>query len=272
VDNAVIEPLTDYIWLGTNPPHDSRLLRVARVFQSLAVGLRTLDEFYQTVPIMTKSPLAARLFPHVCSYPSPKGHIRFRYLSKLAGGDPEKAIFKAKREQDNQFIVVKFALRYNADAHQAVAAKGLAPKLFHAGDTYQSIYSSRGLYGAPQMIVMEHLPGSTAHELFSDRFLPSYVFTDVQAAINTLHEKDIVFGDLRRTNIMVNKKRAKIVDFDWCGRDGEDRYPLTLNDTITWHPDVKRGSVTQKEHGQFMLKALGAPLTDIGENAESQHE
>jgi hypothetical protein len=161
----VIEPLTNYIWLGAHPPHDGRLLHIARVFGCLAAGLRTLDEFYKTVPITTKSPLAARLFPHVCSYASPEGDIRFRYLSKLAGNSPEKAIFKAKREQDNRFLVVKFTPRYNADAHRALADKGLAPRLFHVGDVYQSIPSSRGLYGAPHMVVMEHLPGSPAHEL-----------------------------------------------------------------------------------------------------------
>jgi RIO-like serine/threonine protein kinase len=212
------------------------------------------------------------LFPHVCSYAGPEGDIRFRYLSKLAGNSPEKAIFKAKREQDNRFIVVKFTPRYNADAHRALADRGLAPRLFHIGDIYQSISSSRGLSGAPYMVVMEHVPGSPAHELFWKGPLPSSVFTDVLAAVNALHEKDIIFGDLRRTNIMVHKKRAQIVDFDWCGRDGVDRYPHTLNDSdeITWHPDVKRGSVMRKEHDRFMLGAFRPSLTDIGEDGEFQ--
>lgn len=121
------------------------------------------------------------------------------------------------------------------------------------------------------MVVMEHLPGSPAHELFCKGPLPSSVFKDVQAAIDSLHEMDLVFGDLRRPNIVVLNKRAKIVDFDWCGRDGEDRYPPNLNNSgeINWHPDVGRGSVMRKEHNHFMLDGLRPfSLTEIAEDGE----
>jgi hypothetical protein len=208
----VIEPLTDYIWLGAHPLHDSRLLRMARLFQSLAAGLRTLDDFYTTVQVvMSSSPLAVCLFLHACSYPSTKGEVQFHYVSKLVGNSPEKAVFKAKRERDNQLIVVKFAHRYNVGAHRIVADKELAPKLFYAGAICQSIPGSRGLFGAPEMVVMEYLPGSPANELFCKGPLPLSVYKDVQAAVDLLHKEGIVFGDLRRLNIMVLNKRAKII-------------------------------------------------------------
>jgi hypothetical protein len=200
----VIEPLTGYIWLGAHPLHDSRLVHVASLFQSLAAGLRTLDEFYRTIPVVRpSSPLAGRLFPHVSSYVDTEGEVRFRYLSKLEGHSPEKAVFKAKRERDHLPIVVKFAHRYNADAHRVLADKGLAPRLFYVGNAQRSIPGSSGLFGAPQMVVMEYLSGSPAHELFWKGPLPSSVFKDVRTAIDALHERNVVFGDLRRPNIMV---------------------------------------------------------------------
>lgn len=96
----MIEPLTGYIWLGAHPLHDSRLVHVASLFQSLAAGLRTLDEFYRTIPVVRpSSPLAGRLFPHVSSYVDTEGEVRFRYLSKLEGHSPEKAVFKRRGKE-----------------------------------------------------------------------------------------------------------------------------------------------------------------------------
>jgi len=250
VTEAVIEPLTDYIWLGANPLNDTRLLRVARLFKSLAAGLRTLHEFYTTLQVVpSNTPLAARLFPHVCSYTGPEGEVRFRYLSNLMGN---KAVFKAQTEQDNRLVVVKFAYQYHDDAHRALAAEGFAPRLFYAGPFCDG---AQTLSGVPKMVVMEHLSGSPAHEVGSLR--PS-AFRDVQTAVDLLHKMDIVFGDLRRPNIMVLNKRAKLVDFDWCGKHGVGRYPLTLNNSgeIKWHQAVGRGSVMDKEHDLFMLGQL----------------
>src|SRR5438046_9227519 len=92
-----------------------------------------------------------------------------------------------------------------------------------------------------------------------------------KAAINALHEKGFVFGDLRWPNIMVLNGRAKILDFDWCGNDGEDRYPATLNDLgdINWHQDVHRGSIMRKEHDCFMLEGLHSTgLAEVVEKPE----
>lgn len=258
VERAEIKPLTDYIWLGAYPDHDSRLLRVARLFKSLATGLRNLDEFYRNLKVFgSSSPLGARLFPHVCSYATAEEVVRFRYISKLAASNPEKAIFKAKGERDGRDIVVKFAHRYNADAHRVLAREGLAPALFYVGDT------------RPTMVVMEYLQGSSAEQMYYKAPPPPFVYKDVRAAIEALHKSGLVFGDLRRPNIMVSKKKAKLVDFDWCGRDGHDRYPATLNTTICWHEGVDRGALMCKDHDLFMLKMLQpSTLTDIQEDVE----
>src|SRR4051812_14589398 len=105
VEDVVIQPLTDYISLRPSPLDTSRLLSVAHLFVALASGLQTLDEFFRTIPLFSsKSPLSARLFPHVCSYSQTEGDVQFRYVSKLAGNSPEKAIFKAQVQGDKRYV------------------------------------------------------------------------------------------------------------------------------------------------------------------------
>ena len=58
-----------------------------------------------------------------------------------------------------------------------------------------------------------------------------------------LQNEDIVFGDLRGNNILyvASEHRASLVDFDWAGKNGESRYPVTLNPgeyRKTWAEDV----------------------------------
>jgi hypothetical protein len=45
VEFPVIQPLTDYIWLGVHPSADGQLLRVARVLLALRRTLQSLDMF-----------------------------------------------------------------------------------------------------------------------------------------------------------------------------------------------------------------------------------
>ena len=51
----------------------------------------------------------------------------------------------------------------------------------------------------------------------------------VQDAIGILHSNQLVFGDLRRLNILVGNDTAMLVDFDWCGKSGKARYPPEIN-------------------------------------------
>ena len=85
----------------------------------------------------------------------------------------------------------------------------------------------------------------------------------MECAVKKLHEIGLVFGDLRKPNIMiatnVSPPQVKLVDFDWCGKHEEGRYPTSLNDNlneIKWHPDVERNGVMLQDHDQWMLRKL----------------
>ncbi|KAH7337238.1 hypothetical protein B0J17DRAFT_666828 [Rhizoctonia solani] len=90
------------------------------------------------------------------------------------------------------------------------------------------------------MIVMEFVQGVDL-ESKSSR-LPHSVFDDIKTAVDLLHTRDFVFGDL--------------LDFDWCGKHLEGRYPLRMNLELGWHTTVGPGAVMDKEHDTHMLNRL----------------
>jgi hypothetical protein len=70
VEFPVIQPLTDYLWLGVHPSVDEQLLRVTRILLALRHALQSLDRFYTQLNI-SADPAAptnlARFFPHILS-------------------------------------------------------------------------------------------------------------------------------------------------------------------------------------------------------------
>lgn len=268
-DEALVDPLTEYIWLGPDKLGTEKLDTVARLFIALADALRSLDDFYRNVNIASPDACRDCIFPHVQSYPGPSGPVEFKYLSWLVPAQKSKAIFKA-RTSDGQLIVVKFTDRYNATAHRLVAEANLAPQLLFISSDNPSALS-----GGLIMVVMEFVEGETAHEMFTvtssgclkgrTRLLKT-LRQDVDKAMAILHGAGLVFGDMRAPNIMVAGERAKLVDFDWCGLDGQDRYRGDVNvcneseksdeRQINWHSEVKRGGVMKKHHDIWMARQL----------------
>lgn len=89
------------------------------------------------------------------------------------------------------------------------------------------------------------------------------VRTDVREALDILHEADLVFGDLRRPNVLVvpdanGKPGGRLVDFDWCGKVGDDRYPAGLNQSegMKWATGTAKRSFISKEHDDKMFEML----------------
>lgn len=143
---------------------------------------------------------------------------------------------------------VKFVQQYNVTAHKLLAKIALAPQLLHCSEVAN---------GQFRMVVMDFVEGETAYERFgATQKVADPIVEQVKRAIDELHQNPLVFGDLRRPNVVIMKDgKAKLVDFDWCGEDGKGRYPPTLNDpsSINWHADVKRDGIMSKVHDEHMI-------------------
>jgi hypothetical protein len=173
----------------------------------------------------------------------------FAYEDRLhfQEGGEGTAIFSA-RLANGEAIFVKFVTRYNLKAHQLLELEGLAPRLRHC--------SERRDGETHFVVVMDRLVGHHMHnEIFQEVDLAR-----VERAKNLLHENNYVFGDLRPNNIFkpMDGTGVVLVDFDWCGQDGIDRYPPFLNKdkSCGWHRDVRGGRVMRKVHDDHLFNAF----------------
>jgi hypothetical protein len=112
------------------------------------------------------------------------------------------------------------------------------------------------------MVIMDELAGQDAGCQFKDSDLPLTVIRDIKQALEVLHRENLVFGDVRRPNIVVmqspdkygdNEWHGQLIDFDWSGPVGDARYPLELNPTIRWAHGVVGGAVILPQHDRDML-------------------
>ncbi|KDQ51943.1 hypothetical protein JAAARDRAFT_210749 [Jaapia argillacea MUCL 33604] len=266
VDVFIVQPFTDYIYLGGDPFMNERVTHVAKVFSAVSTAVRLLRQHYRDLS-PNSIPNHDRLFPNPAYASDPpalplKFLERFNYQGREVD-DYRRYLFRAKF--GDNIVVVKFCEDYSERAHRKLADSGLAPSLYYCSKIRGGIF----------MVIMELVESHDAHHQFIDQSLPQDVMNDVKDAIQQLHDIGLVFGDLRRTNIMVVRKdlpeveaasrpnedvgaglsgngkqahpggkekaagtgfRAMLVDFDWAGDHDQATYPAILNDSgeIDW--------------------------------------
>ena len=113
-------------------------------------------------------------------------------------------------EYEGKTVVVKFCERYGEDAHRMLADAGLAPKLHYCPEVVGGVF----------MVVIEQVDGRDSYSEFRHGDLPRTVLDDIKRrrALGKLHDAQLVYGDMRRPNIMVVKKPKSRDD----GGEGED--------------------------------------------------
>ncbi|KAG9125124.1 hypothetical protein FRC07_008900 [Ceratobasidium sp. 392] len=262
VEQIVVHPLTDFIWLGRQVHESERLCQIARTFCALREGIESLEKYYGS--LFTLQPTTARFFPCINQFRHPDGHdVVLDYFEVLAT-NPVRPVFRARiRAEPDELVVVKFVRDYNSVAHRMLADKRLAPRLLH--DSIQAL--DCGL----RMIVMESIEAPDLHTYLKvnrpteRRALEiCAVEGDLKLALSLLHAQELVFGDLRKPNVLVTKKEhgvgGMLIDFDWCAGHMNGRYPASLNETgNTWAGGVTRGGLMAKEHDEYMLGVLFEP-------------
>ncbi|KAF9002689.1 hypothetical protein BDQ17DRAFT_1242844, partial [Cyathus striatus] len=94
------------------------------------------------------------------------------------------------------------------------------------------------------MVVMERLDShlwKTLHDsLLKNVHVRSTLKKDIKGVLEKLHENNMVHGDIRDVNIMVNigprASNVMFLDFDWAGSLGKATYPPYVNT----HEDLNR--------------------------------
>ncbi|TBU21455.1 hypothetical protein BD311DRAFT_678300, partial [Dichomitus squalens] len=263
------------LYLGFHGHKD--VLRLAKAFRAVQLATKSIRDFHTS--LATHRPLGVsieHLFPSptpldgtplpVLAFKCRLSRTGRRYIHPRNEDEVRSAMYIATLQVPaasgavesssvgtSVEVAVKFTARYGVAAHELLAKQGLAPIL----------YACRPVLGDLYMVVMEFVSGKTAWNMIeSCEQIPHPVWADVQKAIEALHEKDLVFGDLRLPNIMCvptesGGMRAKLVDFDWAGIHGKDRYPTTMNAQLKdWAPGMDRYEIMLKDHDRQMLEKL----------------
>jgi hypothetical protein len=157
----VVQPLTDFVWIGNSTDIDSQVRRLVLLLCSLRSGIEKLNDQFIAVKDGPEPGLALA-FPCITSYPNHStGETEtIIYHERIhAGLDRETSALFSATSQNGTPLFIKFATRYNATAHRLLAENGYAPKL---------LYHSEVAYGGTHtMAVMDRLDGHNMHNHFS---------------------------------------------------------------------------------------------------------
>ena len=281
-DKFVVQRLTDVKWIGEATTHeDRRVYRLAKLFTSLRLAVTALDEYYsrvskdQGIPVLIRNEPHPRFFPYPTSfeeYPTEANQeprcTEFRYIDAFRA-DSINVTFLAEVESSGQKLVIKFVDRYGVEAHELLAAASMAPRLLYCGQLdgksdvrggaescTEDDVNLGGLYDGPMhMVVMGYIEGNTADK---QSVWPEDACVETEKAIRTLHDAQLVYGDLRAPNIMFSGDKVFLIDFDWAGKVGKVYYPRNLSSRVEWPEEVEKLEMKPilKEHDLFMLDKL----------------
>ena len=230
------------------------------MFYVLKTSLDKLKVYYETCVIQSPQPAPTRYFPSITTYPDENGlQVQFRYLGYLERGLDCVTLHAETLTGPIRHIVVKFVESYSEQAHRILAEKGRAPRLLYHGSMH--FYTEQPSYDSVSMVVMEYIDGDTfalAKSKMSKGMIRT-VRTELKNALTLLHEKQLVFGDLRPPNVMITKeKKVMLIDFDWAGIAGLVQYPHQLSSAVKWPEGVQALGPIRQEHDLAMLDKLFA--------------
>ncbi|KIY44873.1 hypothetical protein FISHEDRAFT_77093 [Fistulina hepatica ATCC 64428] len=250
-DKIVVQRLSHLVWCSTASTFESEhVYRVARLFYALRMAISNLAKWYLKIfdlePCKEDDPKHVRYFPFITSYRSGNvDEVFFRYEEPLED-DARCVVFLVRR------------LRGNAVDTKEDDLVVLAPQLFHCEPLFKDAFDHLPrIY----MVVMEYIqaPPLNVVELYDAAAV--VMKEQVRTALKLLHEKGIVYGDMRSQNIMVyGDGQVKVIDFDWAGKEGEVRYPPHLNKSLKWVDGVVSCGLIKKEHDIGMWEQLCTPM------------
>lgn len=256
-DKFIAQPLIDPIRLSTALDPNAQAQRFARIMTALKDGVLALKAHYEGLQSQPQPKPSERIF-----WPTFRGfgQVKIEYTNHDTPRRYTHGLFSATcilpdTNGQTAKVKVKFTPRYCREAHELLASRGMAPKLYHCEQ----------LAWGWLAIVMEDIGGDNLHELANRKDVPPDIIQAVRAAVQRLHDSDFVFGDLRPPNVVVRRVaqedgstqwHGSLVDFDWAGKAGEAKYPVNINTEIEWAEGVCAAEFIKKEHDLEMLQKL----------------
>ncbi|CAG8609189.1 17112_t:CDS:2 [Gigaspora margarita] len=199
----------------------THLEKIARLFMALRMGCNDLTKYYESLLNSILKTVDSQRF-----FPYIRTAVNvgdFVYKERLFN-DPHKLLWKAETKKE----------------------------LFFVSNIIKGFY----------MIIMEYVEGQKLYDC-DDLDISEYkkIIDDIEVAISHLHSKNIVFADLRDSNILVVKDenetyRGVLIDFDWAGKDNAECYPSFMNPDINWPLGAEDGMKLKKEHDMYWLDVL----------------
>ena len=195
VEVFTVQTFTGYIYLGRNPFEMEQIKYVAKVFEAVARAVKSLRLYYYNLRVQEHPKFRAPSPTY-----SPNSPLRLRGVLEFKGrvSFEQKPYFHGSlffAQYGRIAVLVKFCESYGETAHRILAAAGLAPELRYCSQ----------IVGGAFMVMMDLIDGPDAHQKFKHSDLPPTVLEDIQNALKKLHEAGLVFGDMRRPNIMLVK-------------------------------------------------------------------
>jgi len=276
-ENFISQRLTDYIYLGPLPTAcggQSALSygthRVAQLLRALKISTQEVADYNKSLeyatpgtpgprssaqhgnplpPPVPLNPIPSTVVPpHFPGYTVDNKTYKIHYTERLMKLFPSKAVFKGTVECEGEarhVVVIKFTYAYCKEAHKLLAGISRAPSLRF----FQYVHSV-GMH----VVVMDYVSGEHGETPLEDKAHAE----QLREALDTLHAGKYVYGDLRGPNILIATDGPKLIDFDWCGEEGEARYPADINlgTEMGWHSEVCPGGLITKDHDTYMLGYL----------------
>lgn len=99
------------------------------------------------------------------------------------------------------------------------------------------------------------------------------ISSQLQQAVTLLHSNNLVHGDLRDVNVLIEQdgqetaqSRLFLIDFDWCGVGGVHRYPHFMNHVqIVWPQGAGDNQIMETRHDTEMMRRL----LDVGSGSST---
>ncbi|EPT01652.1 hypothetical protein FOMPIDRAFT_1015721 [Fomitopsis schrenkii] len=198
-----------------------------RLFRALRICIQELNEYYSGLVKSMEPPphiqdTSRMNAPRFTRFKLGEAEVVLEYKRRLVLEDVTKAVFVADAKSGSE-----------------------APRLH-----YCKFEPSIAMW----VVVTDYVEGQEVKGFLMN---PAHI-ASLRAAVTKLHEHGLVFGDLRRPNVLLVEDRVVVVDFDWWGKAGEAQYPsdVLLSESINWHSGVGRGKFIATERDEHFFYRL----------------